>query len=392
MTSRQWELSSGPAFVDSFRAEGVASRMLADVCEAVRKTVNLAVGAGFALPSDIVANYPRVLRRCDSLAFDHLPEALAYMILHLPDRFCRVVQALEILLLHGTLPLGRGDSGFSAVDIGAGPGPGIFAIRSFYAGLSNYARRASGTTIAPLTSAAVVERSEGMSWAMHHFAEHLILTESGRSGAQDTVHPLSAELAASAVPFGASHNDFQFLDLRNEHHAARNAIAVQLQDELGVSIERARSLAYEEPIQTPSAYGVVLMTNFLTQAAAVLKFEESLQRVMNGLLVPGGIFLVLGGVGAQYVEIYEQLDAKAARSRLRLVEGFEAPLQAGDRPGELHALCAFTRQVWAELGTRADNVSEVERQLSDIGAADIFDDSLAYRLPRFRVRAYRRVH
>jgi hypothetical protein len=52
-------------------------------------------------------------------------------------------QVLERLLLDGRLPVGRRRmqavaDDFTAIDIGAGPGPAIFAIRSFYAALVHY--------------------------------------------------------------------------------------------------------------------------------------------------------------------------------------------------------------------------------------------------------------
>lgn len=38
-----------------------------------------------------------------------MEQALAYLILHLPDRYTRAFQVLERLLVSGALPLGRND-------------------------------------------------------------------------------------------------------------------------------------------------------------------------------------------------------------------------------------------------------------------------------------------
>ncbi len=394
-SARRWELAAGPGIVDGIRSSGAASRMLTDVCAAVRRTVEFAISTGFVQPREILVNYPLVLDRCDSLAFDERPQALAYLSLHLPDRYCRVFQVLEELLVRGMLPLGRG-ANFAAVDIGAGPGPGIFAIRNFYAALSQAARHTSATSVATLGTTAIVERSCGMSSVMHHFAEQLIQLEQGPHPRQpDTEplhvpHPYTTELAASATPFGASYEDFENLDLRGEHNRARHQLAHQLEDALDISLPSTRQLAYEEPIRVPSGYAIALMTNFLTTTEAVPRVSDAIRLLMKGALVPGGIVLVLGGVGQQYPEIYEHLDRIAIDSGLHVMSGFDEPRQAGNRPEELEILRTMTHQIWAELATRADNAVDVKCELRDLDAGAIFDESLPYWLPKFRVRAYRR--
>jgi len=112
--------------------------MLADICAAVETTVNWLISDNPDRARWVIRQYPRVLSSCDELQFNDPAQALAYLILHLPDRYCRMFQVLERLLLSAKLPLGR-SQGFAAIDIGAGPGPGIFAIRSFYAVLAHYA-------------------------------------------------------------------------------------------------------------------------------------------------------------------------------------------------------------------------------------------------------------
>jgi hypothetical protein len=138
-SARQWELAHGQAVVEWMHKSGVAQRMLADVCTAVDVTVDLLVQNNAGTARRVITEFPTppVLSRCDSIDFDTMEQALAYLILHLPDRYTRVFQVLERLLVNGALPLGKNDN-FAAIDIGAGPGPGIFAIRSFYAALSHY--------------------------------------------------------------------------------------------------------------------------------------------------------------------------------------------------------------------------------------------------------------
>jgi hypothetical protein len=75
---------------------------------------------------------------------------------------------------------------------------------------------------------------------------------------------------------------------------------------------------------------------------------------------------------------------------LRVVEGFEEPLQAGHRQEELDAVCALTRRLWNKLEALAGDVSPIKNELRRHHAADIFDESVQFRLPVFQVRAYRK--
>jgi hypothetical protein len=116
-SARQWQLANGQAAVDWMRSSGVAKRMVDDVCHSVETTVRQLVGNDATIARSVLEEYPRVTSCCDQLAFDEWPQALAYLIVHLPDRFCRMFQVLERLLVSGRLPVGKND-GFAAIDIG----------------------------------------------------------------------------------------------------------------------------------------------------------------------------------------------------------------------------------------------------------------------------------
>ena len=116
-SARQWELAHGGTIGDWMRTSGVAQRMLADVCMAVDATVGWFVNNDAEMARRVIAQFPNVLSRCDSIDFDTTEQALAYLILHLPDRYTRAFQVLEQLLVNGVLPLGRNDN-FAAIDIG----------------------------------------------------------------------------------------------------------------------------------------------------------------------------------------------------------------------------------------------------------------------------------
>jgi hypothetical protein len=378
-------------------ASGVAQRMLDDVCQAVQTTVRNLVGDSADRAREVLEEYPRVLRCCDQLTFDEPAQALAYLILHLPDRYCRMFQVLERLLIGGRLPIGRTD-GFAAIDIGAGPGPGIFAVRGFYAALANYVELHDPSwRVATIGHSDVVERGEAMPWVMHHFAEALVAAERGHPeygrGEQTEPNPCAKQLGESATPFGARYDNFAVLDIHGEHHAARRRVAKELYDEddLELSWEGASRLAYQERISQPSAYALAVMMNFLTPGSdALTLFSEALDRLMRGALVPGGTILVLGAVSKDYRAIYRELDSRAAAARLRSVGGFDRPLSAGHRAEELAAIGRLTRRVWHQLKALASDVTPVKDELRQGGAADIFDESVPFGLPVFQVRAYRR--
>jgi alkanesulfonate monooxygenase SsuD/methylene tetrahydromethanopterin reductase-like flavin-dependent oxidoreductase (luciferase family) len=86
----------------------------------------------------------------------------------------------------------------------------------------------------------------------------------------------------------------------------------------------------------------------------------------------------------------QQLDQRAIAARLKIAGHFDQPLQAGYRPDELAAIQALTRDIWTRLETLAGDVSTVKDRLRQRRAADIFDESATFTLPRFKVRAYRR--
>lgn len=396
-SARQWELAHGEATVGWMHTSGVTQRLLADVCNAVSVTADWLVGNDEGVAQRVITEFPHVLSKCDSLNFDTAEQALAYLILHLPDRYTRIFQVLEQLLVNGTLPLGKSDN-FAGIDIGAGPGPGIFAIRNFYAGLAHYVGRHDASWhVATLGRSHVVERSKAMPWVMHHFAEALVTAEQGRFSTAEATgpkapNPCIRELEQSETPFGANYDDFSTLDIREQHELARHGRAYELYEDdfWGLSRTEAYRMAYEEPIHRPSGYALAVMMNFLTTTDAIPRFSQAIDKLMGGSLVPGGTILVLGATSDDYEEIYRELDRRARAANLTVVGGFEEPMQAGNRQDELYLLSTVTHSVWNRLETLAGDVDETKQELRRLGASDIYDESRTYRLPRFKVRAYRR--
>lgn len=57
------------------------------------------------LPGAVARSLPDVFRNCDALSFSHMSEAVAYAGVHLLDRYGRVMQVLEYLMVNGRLRL-----------------------------------------------------------------------------------------------------------------------------------------------------------------------------------------------------------------------------------------------------------------------------------------------
>jgi len=349
------------------RSSGVARRMLDDVCGAVETTARYLVGDGADRAREVLEEYPRVVSHCDQIAFDEWPQALAYLMVHLPDRYCRMFQVLERLLVNGKLPIGKTD-GFAAIDIGAGPGPGIFAVRSFYAALAHYAKlHGASLPIVTLGYSHIVERGRAMPRVMHYFAESLVVAERGHPDAdgiaQADPNPCATELASSFPPFQAHFTDFTDLDIPAAHHQARMRLAAELyhDDFLELTRAEAKRLAYEGQIDRPSAYALAVMMNFLTPGSdALTLFSEAIDRLMHGALVPGGTILVLGATSADYEQIYADLDSRARAAGLSIADGFDRLFDAGHQAGDRAAVRSLTRRLWDMLEPLAGDVGAVK--------------------------------
>jgi len=390
-SARQWQLAHGAAAVDWIRSSGVAEGMLGNICSAVETTIEWEVGDNQSWARRVIERFPAVRENCDHLGFSDPAQALAYLILHVPDRYCRMFQVLERMLVNGALPIGKSDR-FAAIDIGAGPGPGIFAVRSFYAALACYTRlHDPAWRVTPLGRADIVEYSQAMPRVMGRFGQALLMTERNQlSGADPSAPPPCAEeLARSALPPSQVYRDFSVFDVHHEHHQARLVRAEELyrEDDAALSREGARRLAYAEAADRPSGYAVASMMNFLTPGSRALsRFSDAIERLVGNALIPGGTALVLGGVGPDYQEIYQELDQRARNAGLTVLDGFDTRLPATQWDRERDLVVAVIRRMWGKLESLAGDVSQTKAKLP----AKIFDVSKPYPLSKFRARAYRR--
>ena len=123
---------------------------------------------------------PAVLERCNDLAtYDSLHAGIAYSWLHLLDRYARTWLALEQLLRHRVLPMGR--HGVRVLDVGTGPGPSAFATHDFYAAMEHYARSENAANWLQPPDITCVEKASVMNHIRHIVAEHLGIRGAPRS-------------------------------------------------------------------------------------------------------------------------------------------------------------------------------------------------------------------
>lgn len=94
------------------------------MCAAVAATLDWWLADGQVAADAVARRLPAVLSECDRLGFADASEAMAYLVLHLADRYGRATQALELLLAEGWLPIRRERK--AVLDVGGGPAPGLY--------------------------------------------------------------------------------------------------------------------------------------------------------------------------------------------------------------------------------------------------------------------------
>jgi hypothetical protein len=297
-------------------ASSLGQEHLATLCDAVTATVRYA-----GRPADMLASrLPEVLSSCDDLAFGEEDQVLAYVTLHLADRYGRVTQVLERIFAAGHLPIRR--RGVRILEVGAGPAPGLYATRDFYDDLRLWVH-SSGKQVdlAPVAVSRALDRGPAWGWLLHMFSEQLVQLRSALPG------------ESGALPFDVSYPNLTGFSVPRLHVQALEAKAAHIErefDEGGEDLGRggARQLAQEEGVPTPSAYDLVIMCNFITRGAAI---SERYQKEISGLarsLTPGGLIVVLGSASQDYNPIWDDFDALMNSTPLKRVAGFEEPLKA----------------------------------------------------------------
>jgi hypothetical protein len=348
--------------------------MLETLCAAVSQTTQFLIRPDAA--DAVVRRLEAVLTSCDELKFDHLEEAVAYMSLHLADRYGRVTQVLDILLEHGDLPIRQ--KGLSVLEVGSGPAPALYAISDYYQDLAQWAKNYS-----PEVKLSAVSKKHGMdrgaAWSrlIHALSEQLLI--------------LRGDNTVGGQPFFQTrYSDIAGFHVRELHRQALEASARSIQYEADtwdedISLPQARRMAQDSEMEAPSAYDFIVMSNFLTTDAIPASYASEIITLSRSL-TPGGLLIVLGGTDGKYPTIYQQVRKLIANRQLRELPWFPDPLQAHQARKQWHTIaCQHTRDLrfMRNLAPSTfDELGEVLKRIADGPEND--------RFPKFSVLAWKR--
>jgi hypothetical protein len=385
ISARQWERAVARDFLTWRDGESGRSRLrLESVCAAVGTMLDRWLAWGRVSADAVARRLPTVLTDCDRLAFADADEAIAYLVLHLADRYGRATQALELLLAQGWLPIRR--KRMAVLDVGGGPAPALYAAIDFYDDLATWA--ASLTEDIPLvrvTHAHVLDRGPAWDYALHHFSEFLLIARK--------TSPI--ELPAS-LPFRRYHDELGGFSVPAMHHAERARLqrAIQYEHDLDdepISHGMAWQLAFQARTEAPSAYDLVILHNFLTNPT----MTEELRAELTGLarsLTWGGVLLVLGAAGGDYPAIHASVTKLATSAGLRPLTDVSGRLEANPDPARRGLVATQVRTAVSGLGAAASpEVWDTMKRRLPRRARDIVDHDLPFSLPHFQVLAFRRV-
>lgn len=344
--------------------------------EAVHRTIADATRWRASL-ADAALLLPDALGRCDDLAFDEEAEVLAYATLHLVDRYGRILQVLEHVVGIGRLPLKR--VGVTALEVGAGPAPALYATRDFYSDLLHWPGRgdmSSGT----LAISHPLDRGSGWDRFLHWLSEQLI-------DIRDTT------LGHGQLAFARSFGDFATFDVREVHNAAMAAAASQIEWEFEradepISLAAAFRFAYKDGVTTPSAYDLIFVPYFLTQPD-MLQAHEAALRPLTRSLTPGGLLVLLSATGNQYARIRSTIEALAKSAGLLSVGPAEA-LQANSDDMRRDVVAGQVRRTVAAMKEACP--AELWERVSPRLPRDVQDNSVPYDLPKFSALIFANQH
>ena len=371
-SARRWEVDASSEFLSWRNSSGVAVNEMTTFAQAVHRTIVSGEWWSSSL-AEIAPVLPKVLRDCDSLRFETDAEVRAYAALHLVDRYGRVLQVLEYLFAIGRLPLRH--AGAAVLEVGAGPAPALYAVHDFYEDLIRWPGRGEDWSTGPLRISDALDRAPGWDHFLHGLSEQLI------AGRRAT--PASGQLA-----FGRAFIEFAGLNIRAIHDHSIASLAASIEgefDRAGEPISQATAyrFAYEQGTKHPSAYDLIFVPNFLTQADAPQTFRAELGGLMRSL-TRGGVLVILSGTASQYVGIRKDLETLAREASLTAV-GPPEPVEANVVQARRAIVAGQVRETVAAIRTVC---SQEERKPFGRLPRDVVDPSLAFTLPRFSVLAF----
>lgn len=263
--------------------------------------------------SAVSSQLKSTLERCDELTFDESPAAFAYLLWHQVDRYHRVTQALDRLFMRGLLPLAKLGRSLKVLEVGSGPAPASYAVIDYYASLAAWAKsRGEAFQISPQTEAHTVDRGRAWQQIVHGLSEQLLHTEDRQSVREGG--PSRNRF------FGITYPEFADFSPAQLHIDAREKTRRKLLDENGIwqfeqyfgYLSVDQQAAKSAP---PSAYDLIIVANFVTNASMMASFKAELDNLANSL-VPGGVLLALSGRSKKYKNLWNEYAARPQVKRL----------------------------------------------------------------------------
>jgi hypothetical protein len=307
---------------------------------------------------------PDVLARCDEDIYDRPLRAETYAFMHLLERYRRAWRVLCELTATRTLPLAI--HGVRTLDVGTGPAPVLFAVSDFYRELDRFANaRGVPSLQLPPPELNSVEASSAMERYVHHFCE-----ASGRMSG----------------PFRAEWQDLTTFDPAARREARFRARVAAIIEEDETSEAHARWWVQENEgwLQGAHTFRLCVFSNFLTEPDFVDAQSERLAFAFDAV-TPGGVVVVMGGVGDRYPAIYakvESLATKVGLRRLDVREQFAAPCT-------LDPVGAIIKRVYRAVWSRLGELGHAETDGLD-RLRDLWDPAVPYSTSSFALLAFRR--
>lgn len=228
---------------------------------------------------------PKTRSGCNDLSTFHSREAvLAYAYQHLPRRYLRTWDALRALTARACLPLGI--EGVRVLDIGTGPGTTAFAIYDFYQELRSFGEAQGLDMLAVQT---VLFSTIEINTYMRAFLSYF------------------GEISGRFFPTEGMYTDFADFEPRSERERHFNRLlAIDDFNEFEGEFEPAFS-EYEAhcEAQRIARFRLVVMSYFLTTAAALKQFEAALAGLVRDLR-PGSVVMLVGAPGHE--PIHREVD------------------------------------------------------------------------------------
>ena len=227
----------------------------------------------------------------------------------------------------------------------------------------------------PLTISDALDKAPGWDHFLHGMSEELV--------ADRHATPSSGQLS-----FRRALTEFEGLDVRAVHHATIASLASDIEAEFdradeAISRATALNLAYQQGISRPSAYDLIFVPYFLTQADVPQSLHSELRALMQSL-TPGGVLVVMSATRAQYPEIRSAIEQLAQRTALTDVSPAE-PMKANADPARRVTVASQVRETVATI--RAMCPPEHLGAFQRLPPAAT-DPSRTFTLPEFRTLAF----